>query len=63
MKVVLVGLAVGILIAVLTIIIGTNKDEKYGSSTKGNLIRLSAFYVILIVGAIIGLTVYIMNIN
>ncbi|MDN4073993.1 hypothetical protein [Fictibacillus terranigra] len=51
----------GLIVTGLTVAIGLQKDEKYGSSTKNNLSRLTAIYVVLIICCIIGLGIYIGN--
>ncbi|MDN4525784.1 hypothetical protein [Fictibacillus fluitans] len=58
---IITALIAGVVIAGLTIFIGLQKDEKYGSSTKSNLTRLTAIYVVLIVFCLIGLGLYIGN--
>ncbi|MDM5314734.1 hypothetical protein QUF49_01945 [Fictibacillus sp. b24] len=42
-----------------TIMISRTQDEKYGSSTKQNLIRLTAIYGVVILISIIALALYI----
>lgn len=42
-----------------TIMISRTQDEKYGSSTKQNLIRLTAIYAVVILISIIALALYI----
>ncbi|WHY73933.1 hypothetical protein [Fictibacillus enclensis] len=58
---IITALIAGVVIAALTIFIGLQKDAKYGSSTKSNLTRLTAIYVVLIVFCLIGLGLYIGN--
>ncbi|MFC0187001.1 hypothetical protein ACFFJY_01815 [Fictibacillus aquaticus] len=42
-----------------TIYIAGTRDEKYGSSTKQNLTRLTLIYAVVILLSIIALTVYV----
>jgi preprotein translocase subunit SecG len=42
-----------------TIMISRTQDEKYGSSTKQNLIRLTSIYAVLIIISLIALAVYV----
>jgi preprotein translocase subunit SecG len=42
-----------------TILISRTQDEKYGSSTKQNLFRLTAIYAVLILISLIALALYV----
>jgi hypothetical protein len=42
-----------------TIMISRTQDEKYGNSTKENLVRLTSIYAILIVISLIALALYV----
>jgi hypothetical protein len=42
-----------------TIYIAGTKDEKYGSSTKQNLTRLTLIYAVVILVSLVALTVYV----
>jgi uncharacterized membrane protein len=41
-----------------TIMISRTQDEKYGSSTKQNLVRLTLIYAVLIIISLIALVIY-----
>ncbi len=56
---IITAIVAGLVVTALTVIIGLQKDEKYGSSTKNNLTRLSAIYVVLILFCLVGLGIYI----
>ncbi|MCM3718366.1 hypothetical protein [Fictibacillus phosphorivorans] len=42
-----------------TILISRTQDEKYGSSTKQNLIRLTSIYAVLILVSLVALALYV----
>jgi hypothetical protein len=42
-----------------TILISRTQDEKYGSSTKENIVRLTSIYAVLIVISLIALALYV----
>ena len=43
----------------LTIMVGKNEEENYGTSTKGNIKRLSIIYLLLGVVLVVGVASYI----
>jgi hypothetical protein len=42
-----------------TIMISRTQDDKYGKSTKANLVRLTAIYAVLILVSLVALALYI----
>ncbi|EIT86396.1 hypothetical protein A374_05511 [Fictibacillus macauensis ZFHKF-1] len=59
MTAIFIAIGAGLIVTLLTVMVGLQKDEKYGSSTKSNLFRLSGIYVVLILCCIVGLGLYI----
>ncbi|MFD0770172.1 hypothetical protein ACFQZ1_15465 [Bacillus sp. CGMCC 1.60114] len=60
----MLGWILGVLIIVAvtvtgTVMVGKSEDENYGTSTKGNITRLSIIYLLLGIVLVVGIALYI----